>query len=99
MADKKKQLVWNFIDFLKTSQQDGTVKEDDKESLDVASKLKHEFSLLSTSTSSDLYRAPCAQYNASPRPSRSTRNPPTTPVNTASSRRAYNPSLKSLSRP
>jgi small glutamine-rich tetratricopeptide repeat-containing protein alpha len=37
MADKKKQLVWNFIDFLKTSQQDGTVKEDDKESLDVAS--------------------------------------------------------------
>lgn len=37
MADKKKQLVWNIIDFLKTSQQDGTVKEDDKESLDVAS--------------------------------------------------------------
>jgi hypothetical protein len=44
MADKKKQLVWNFIDFLKTSQQDGTVKEDDKESLDVASESKHEFS-------------------------------------------------------
>lgn len=39
MADKKKQLVWNIIDFLKTSQQDGTVKEDDKESLDVASEL------------------------------------------------------------
>jgi len=39
MADKKKQLVWNIIDFLKASQQDGTVKEDDKESLDVASKL------------------------------------------------------------
>jgi small glutamine-rich tetratricopeptide repeat-containing protein alpha len=38
MADKKKQLVWNFIEFLKTSQQDGTVKEDDKESLDVAGK-------------------------------------------------------------
>jgi hypothetical protein len=39
MVDKKKQLVWNIIDFLKTSQQDGTVKEDDKESLDVASEL------------------------------------------------------------
>ncbi|WVO16185.1 hypothetical protein L204_103856 [Cryptococcus depauperatus] len=37
MADaKKKQLVFNFIDFLKISTRDGTVKEDDKESLDVA---------------------------------------------------------------
>ncbi|OWZ37007.1 cytoplasmic protein [Cryptococcus neoformans AD2-60a] len=37
MADaKKKQLVYNIIDFLRTSSQDGTIKEDDKESLDVA---------------------------------------------------------------
>nr|XP_019046436.1 cytoplasmic protein [Kwoniella bestiolae CBS 10118]OCF25366.1 cytoplasmic protein [Kwoniella bestiolae CBS 10118] len=37
MADaKKKQLVFNIIEFLRTSAQDGTVKEDDKESLEVA---------------------------------------------------------------
>ncbi|WWC62097.1 uncharacterized protein I303_104687 [Kwoniella dejecticola CBS 10117] len=37
MADaKKKQLVYNIIDFLRTSSNDGTVKEDDKESLEVA---------------------------------------------------------------
>ncbi|WVQ72451.1 hypothetical protein IAR50_002003 [Cryptococcus sp. DSM 104548] len=33
---KKKQLVYNIIDFLRTSSADGTVKEDDKESLEVA---------------------------------------------------------------
>ncbi|KAK4687325.1 small glutamine-rich tetratricopeptide repeat-containing protein alpha, partial [Tremellales sp. Uapishka_1] len=36
MSDSKKQLVFNIIDFLRTSAQDGTVKEDDKESLEVA---------------------------------------------------------------
>ncbi|OCF38469.1 cytoplasmic protein [Kwoniella heveanensis CBS 569] len=37
MADvKKKQLVFNIIEFLRTSAQDGTIKEDDKESLEVA---------------------------------------------------------------
>ncbi|OCF60736.1 cytoplasmic protein [Kwoniella mangroviensis CBS 10435] len=37
MADaRKKQLVFNIIEFLRTSAQDGTVKEDDKESLEVA---------------------------------------------------------------
>ncbi|RXK37079.1 cytoplasmic protein [Tremella mesenterica] len=37
MADvKKKQLVFNFIEFLRASAADGTVKEDDKESLEVA---------------------------------------------------------------
>ncbi|ORX35797.1 hypothetical protein BD324DRAFT_581766 [Kockovaella imperatae] len=37
MADvKKKQLVYNIIEFLRTSEQDGTIKEDDKESLEVA---------------------------------------------------------------
>lgn len=40
MADQKKQqLVLAFIDFLDESIQDGTVKEDDKEGLEVASAL------------------------------------------------------------
>jgi small glutamine-rich tetratricopeptide repeat-containing protein alpha len=37
MADaRKKQLAFNIIDFLRTSQTDGTVKEDESESLDIA---------------------------------------------------------------
>ncbi|KAL1411418.1 Small glutamine-rich tetratricopeptide repeat-containing protein 2 [Vanrija albida] len=37
MADaRKKQLAFNIIDFLRTSSEDGTVKEDDKESMEVA---------------------------------------------------------------
>ncbi|KAL7421900.1 Small glutamine-rich tetratricopeptide repeat-containing protein 2 [Cryptotrichosporon argae] len=36
MSDRKKQLVFNIIEFLRASAEDGTVKEDDKESLEVA---------------------------------------------------------------
>ena len=40
MADvKKQQLVLAFVDFLNESIQDGTVKDDDKEGLDIASAL------------------------------------------------------------
>ncbi|KAF8559371.1 hypothetical protein OG21DRAFT_1403388, partial [Imleria badia] len=35
-AAKKQQLVLAFVDFLNESIQDGTVKDDDKEGLDVA---------------------------------------------------------------
>lgn len=37
MADKKQQLVLSIIDFLNQSIDDGTVKQDDKEGLEVAS--------------------------------------------------------------
>jgi len=47
MADnKKKQLVFNIIDFLRISAQDGTVKEDDKESLEVAGTSSHSISYI-----------------------------------------------------
>ncbi|EGO02707.1 hypothetical protein SERLA73DRAFT_130961, partial [Serpula lacrymans var. lacrymans S7.3] len=36
MSDKKQQLVLAIIDFLHQSIDDGTVKQDDKESLDIA---------------------------------------------------------------
>lgn len=40
MADlKKQQLVLAFVDFLNESIQDGTVKDDDKEGLEIASAL------------------------------------------------------------
>jgi small glutamine-rich tetratricopeptide repeat-containing protein alpha len=37
MAEKQQRLVLSIIDFLNQSVEDGTVKADDKESLDVAS--------------------------------------------------------------
>lgn len=39
----KQRLVLSIIDFLNQSIQDGTVKQDDKESLEVASKLRGHF--------------------------------------------------------
>jgi hypothetical protein len=37
MSEKQQQLVFSIIDFLKHSLDDGTVKQDDKEGLEVAS--------------------------------------------------------------
>lgn len=37
MTDKKQQLVLSIIDFLNQSIEDGTIKQDDRESLEVAS--------------------------------------------------------------
>jgi small glutamine-rich tetratricopeptide repeat-containing protein alpha len=39
MAEKQQRLVLSIIDFLNASVQDGTVKQDDVESLEVASAL------------------------------------------------------------
>jgi len=36
MADKKQRLVLSILDFLNDSMQDGTVKEEDKEGIEVA---------------------------------------------------------------
>jgi len=36
MADKKQRLVLSILDFLTESMEDGTVKEEDKEGLEVA---------------------------------------------------------------
>jgi small glutamine-rich tetratricopeptide repeat-containing protein alpha len=36
MADKKQRLVLSILDFLSESMNDGTVKEEDKEGLEVA---------------------------------------------------------------
>jgi hypothetical protein len=93
MADKKKQLVWNIIDFLKTSQQDGTVKEDDKESLDVASKL---IEMRSWSIPQTLTMSNQRQFNALLKRSRWIPNPLMTIANTASSPLACSLSLKWL---
>ncbi|BEJ16350.1 hypothetical protein CspHIS471_0509550 [Cutaneotrichosporon sp. HIS471] len=62
MADaRKKQLAFNIIDFLRTSQRDGTVKEDESESLDIA------IEVISSAFGVDLESADdVAQYSIKP---------------------------------
>ncbi|GMK55236.1 hypothetical protein CspeluHIS016_0202920 [Cutaneotrichosporon spelunceum] len=62
MADaRKKQLAFNIIDFLRTSQRDGTVKEDESESLDIA------IEVISSAFGVDLESADdTAQYSIKP---------------------------------
>jgi hypothetical protein len=102
MADQnKKALVWNMLDFLKTSVADGSVKSDDVEGLEVAS--------ASTSSSAgdperkarrltgDPLLVGCFQSSASPRPLASI--PTRKASSTRSSRPASSRSLMSSSGP
>lgn len=45
MSEKQQQLVYSILEFLNKSIDDGTVKADDKESLEVAS-MCHTFTLI-----------------------------------------------------
>lgn len=52
MSDiKKKTLVFSILDFLKTSVEDGTIKGDDKEGVDVASQFRSPPELRQSSSS------------------------------------------------